>query len=61
VIFAGGINDNEIVNLLILIAGLLVSFSFFYLIEKRRRIRNNRRKESYRGKFEHLRRIVRED
>jgi len=48
------------VILLILISGLLVSFSFFYLIEKRRRIRDEIRRENNKEKFEYLRRIVRD-
>ena len=46
--------------LLVLIAGLIIAFSFVFLIERRKRIRNKRRVKNNKGKFEYLRKIVRE-
>jgi len=48
------------VILLVLIAGLIIAFSFVFLIERRKTIRNKRRMKNNKGKFEYLRKIVRE-
>jgi len=50
----------NIVLILIFIVGLIVSFAFVYFIEKRKKIRRQRRSENNKGKFEYMRKIVKD-
>jgi len=49
------------VILLVLIVGLIIAFSFVFLIERRKKARNRRRMKNNKGKFEYIRRVLNDD